>query len=59
MGGWLFLFLACGLVSLVLGLSDYHRYRRHHAPTVGLYVAVWFLGAAANLAAAVAVFVFS
>jgi len=43
----------------VLGLSDYHRYRRHHAPTVGLYVAVWFLGAAANLAAAVAVFVFS
>jgi hypothetical protein len=42
-------------------LRDLDHYRRHHRQEsiYGLYVTVWFLACAVNLAAAVAVFVFS
>jgi hypothetical protein len=61
MVGWLFLVLICGLVSLMMGLSDLNHCRRHHwqESIYGLYATVWFLACAANLAVAVVVFVFS
>jgi hypothetical protein len=54
--GWLFLFLVCGLVSLVMGMRDLNQYRRWQEPILGVRTALWFLGFAVNLLTAVALF---